>query len=486
MSIKWFSVVAWLVATLLAASSVGADEASEAAAADALLEHAAEPWTGDLDGMVERGFVRVLTAHNPMFLHYDGARVYGIAVELSQAFEKWLKKTYGKKDRPLHVVLMPVARDQLLPGLIEGRGDIAAANLTITPARQELVQFSIPTYSEVGELVVTGPAAPDIASFDDLADTELHLRRSSSYFEHFSALNEERKKKGKPEIPVREADEHLEDYDLLEMVNANLIPAVIVDSHKAALWAQVFDNIRVHEDLAVHSGGSIAWALRKDSPKLLEAVNGFLETARKGTVLGNVLFKRYLKSTKWMDNALAAKERKKFQDTIGFIKRHADEYRFDWLMIAAQGYQESKLDQSKRSRAGAIGIMQLLPSTAADPNVGIPDIHKAERNVEAGVKYLRFIRERYFSDPEIAPLDQALFSFAAYNAGPGNIAKARTKAAVMNLDPNVWFDNVEVAAARTISREPVVYVRNIYKYYIAFKLAWEVREAREAAREGQK
>jgi membrane-bound lytic murein transglycosylase MltF len=242
----------------------------------------------------------------------------------------------------------------------------------------------------------------------------------------------------------------------------------------------------VHEDLGVHTGGEIAWAVRKDGPKLLEAVDEFVKSAAKGTLLGNTLIKRYLKSTKWMENALAAKERQKFRDTVEFIKRHADAYGFDWLMVAAQGYQESKLDQSKRSPVGAIGIMQLMPSTAADPNVGIPDIDKADRNVEAGVKYLRFLREQYFDDPEITPFDKALFSFAAYNAGPGNIAKARRKASAMNLDPNVWFDNVEVAAARMISREPVVYVRNIYKYYIAFKLAGEAREAREAAREGQK
>lgn len=486
MSVKPFAVVAWLFAALLVASSAGADEASQTSAEDALLEYANEPWTGDLDGMVERGFIRVLTTHNPLFFHYDGTRIRGILVEFLAAFEDRLRKTHGNKDRSLNVVLIPVARDQLLPGLIEGRGDIAAANLTITPARQKLVDFSLPLYPDVRELVVTGPAAPEIASFDDLAATEVHIRRSSSYFEHLSPLNEARKKEGKPEIPVYEADEHLEDYDLLDMVNAGIIPAIIVDSHKAALWAQVFDNIRVHEDLAVNTGGSIAWAVRKGNPKLLEVVDGFVKTAAKGTRLGNVLIKRYLKSTKWMENALAAAERQKFRDTIDFIKRHADTYGFDWLMVAAQGYQESRLDQSKRSRAGAIGIMQLLPSTAADPNVGIPDIDKPDRNVEAGVKYLRFLREQYFDDPELTPFDKALFSFAAYNAGPGNIAKARRKAAAMNLDPNVWFDNVEVAAARTISREPVVYVRNIYKYYIAFKLAGEARGAREAAREGQK
>ncbi len=482
MRIKPFVGVVGLIAVLLMAGSVSAEEAAGTSDEDALLQHANEPWTGDLDGMVDRGFVRILTAHNPMYFFYDGVGRQGIAVEVSRAFEQHLRKTTGKKGRQLHVVLIPVARDKLISGLIEGRGDVAAANLTITPARQERVQFSIPSYPGVRELVITGPAAPEIATLDDLAATGLYLRRSSSYFEHLLALNAARKKEGKPAIPVHEVDEHLEDYDLLEMVNAGLVPAIIVDSHMAALWVQVFDSIQVHEDLAVHSGGSIAWAVRKDNPKLLGTVNKFLKTARKGTLLGNVLLKRYLQSTKWMDNALAANERKKFSDTIGFIKHHADEHGFDWLMIAAQGYQESKLDQSKRSRAGAVGIMQLMPSTAADPNVGIPDIEKAERNVEAGVKYLRFLRDRYFDDAAIAPLDKALFSFAAYNAGPANIAKARKKAEVMGLDRNVWFENVEVAAARTISREPVIYVRNIFKYYIAYKNIDEIERAREAAR----
>ncbi len=482
MRIKPFVAIAWLLAALLIAGSAGAQDATGTADEDALLEHAAEPWTGDLDGMIERGFVRILTAYNPLFFSYDGIEQRGLAVEVARAFEKRLNKTRRKKGRAVHVLLMPVPRDQILPGLAEGRGDIAAANLTITPARQQLVDFSDPIYPDVSELVITGPAAPNIASLDDLAATEVHVRESSSYFEHLSALNESRGKEGKPEIPLRKADENMEDYDLLDMVNASLIPAVIVDSHKAQLWDQVFDNIEVHQDLAVHSGGSIAWAVRKDSPKLLAAVNGFVKTARKGTLLGNVLIKRYLGSTRWMDNVMSGKGGERYGAAIDIIKRYADKYEFDWLMIAAQGYQESKLDQSKRSHAGAVGIMQLLPTTAADPNVGIPDIHKPEPNVHAGVKYLRFLRKRYFSAPEIAPLDRVLFSFAAYNAGPRNISKARTKASALGFDPDKWFGNVEVATAKTISREPVVYVRNIYKYYIAYKLLEEIRQAREAAR----
>lgn len=318
-----------------------------------------------------------------------------------------------------------------------------------------------------------------------MASTEIHVRRSSSYFEHLSALNQTRKEAGQAEIPLVEADELLEDYDLLEMVNAGLIPAVVVDSHKAALWAQVYENIKVHDGLSIHSGGSIAWALRKDSPQLLETVNAFVKDLRKGTLLGNILLKRYLGSTNWIDNVRSREAQDRYEATIDLIRTYAEKYDFDGLMVAAQGYQESKLDQRKRSRAGAVGIMQVLPSTAADSNVNIPNIEEAEANVHAGVKYLRFLRNRYFDSAEIPPLDQVLFSFAAYNAGPANIAKARKRAVKMGLDPNRWFGQVEIAAAKTISQEPVIYVRNIYKYYVAYKQIAEIRENREALRKKQ-
>ncbi|NIQ19957.1 MAG: transporter substrate-binding domain-containing protein [Gammaproteobacteria bacterium] len=447
---------------------------------EVFLDHAGDPRKGNLDGMLEHGFIRVLTTYNPLFFTFDGIEQNGLIVELTRAFENYLKEQFGKKARHLRVLLLPVSRDKLIQNLLAGKGEIIAANLTITTERVEQVDFSDPLYSDISELVITGPAAPDVKSFDDLILTGLHVRESSSYYEHLTLLNNSRKQEKKRKIPIHKADELLEDHDLLEMVNAGILPAVIVDSHKAELWAQVFTKIKVHDDLAVHSGRSIAWAVRKDTPKLLEAVNGFVKTARKGTLLGNIMINRYLKNTDWVENVRDNKSRQRYEETIEIIKHYSGRYDFDWLMIAAQAYQESKLDQSKRSPAGAIGIMQVRPSTAKDPNVGINNIHEAENNVHAGVKYLRFVRDRYFSSKKIDPVDRLLFSFAAYNAGPANITKARKQASKMGFDPNKWFGHVEVAASRTISREPVIYVRNIYKYYVAYKLIEDIRREREA------
>ena len=174
----------------------------------------------------------------------------------------------------------------------------------------------------------------------------------------------------------------------------------------------------------------------------------------------------------------------KFNDTVALFRKYADQFGFDYLMTAALAYQESTLDHSKRSGVGAVGIMQVLPSTAADKNVGVPDVENLESNIHAGTKYLRFIRGRYFDDPSIDSLNQTLLAFAAYNAGPAKVARLRKEAAGMGLDPNVWFDNVEVVAAKRIGRETVQYVSNIYKYYIAYKLVMQQLEAREKVKSG--
>jgi membrane-bound lytic murein transglycosylase MltF len=266
------------------------------------------------------------------------------------------------------------------------------------------------------------------------------------------------------------ADEIFEDEDLLEMVNAGLIPMIVMDSHKAQFWKQIFDNIAVHQGIAVRAGGEIAWAFRKNSPKLKAVVNDFVKGHKKGTMLGNILFKRYLQNTKYVKNSMSEKELKKYNSMVQLFKKYAGEYNFNSLMIAAQAYQESGLDNSRRSHAGAVGVMQLLPTTAADPNVSIANIEKLENNIHAGTKYLRFIIDRYYKDEPMDDVNKLLFAFASYNAGPARVRGLRKEAVAMGLDPNVWFRNVEIVAAKSIGRETVQYVSNIYKYYIAYQM----------------
>jgi membrane-bound lytic murein transglycosylase MltF len=443
---------------------------------------AAEQWRGDFGGMVERRIIRALVAHSKTFYFVDRGQQRGITYEGLTAFEKFVNTKLGKKTLKVNVIIIPVRRDQLLPALVEGRGDLAAANLTITPERLRSVDFSDPFLTEVKELVVAGPTAPALENLDDLAGKEIQVRASSSYYESLRRLNESLKKAGKAPIKLRLADENLEDEDLLEMVNAGLIPMVVVDSHKAQFWTQIFDDLKVHPNIAVNTGGQIGWAFRKNSPQLKAVVNEFVRGHKKGTMLGNIVFNRYLRETKWVKNSLSDEEIRRFRETIEFFKRYADRYGFDWLMVGAQAYQESGIDQSKRSPMGAIGVMQVLPSTAADPNVNIPKIEELENNIHAGVKYMRFIMDRYFKDAEMDDLNRNLFAFASYNAGPARISGLMSQAAREGLNPNVWFHNVEVVAAKEIGRETVQYVSNIFKYYVAYRLIVDRLKAKEAVK----
>ena len=396
----------------------------------------AAPWKGDLDGMAERRVVRILTVHSPVLYFVDRGRELGMTYEGAQAFETHLNQTFKTGNVKIHVLMMPVARDELIPRLLAGQGDIAAATLTITPERLQQVDFSDPVAEGVSEIVVTGPGSPDLASLEDLSGREVHVRASSSYAEHLKALNQRFAAEGKAPVEIVDADELLEDGDLLEMVAAGLIPATVADDFFVDLWVELFPQLKPHRSLTLARGGEIAMAFRKESPKLAELVNAFVKTQKRGTLAGNVLIKKYLQSTKWVKNARSDEDIARFRSMVDLFKKYSGQYDFDWLLMAAQGYQESGLDQSKRSQVGAIGVMQVMPATARDKAVNIPDIENLESNIHAGIKYNRWVVDNFYNDPGIRPVDASLLAFASYNAGPGRVSRLRKEAAEQGLDPN--------------------------------------------------
>lgn len=438
------------------------------------MDHIMQPQKGDLPDMINRRAIRVLTTYSKTFFFIDKGTQRGATHDLFIALEKDLNNQLAKEKKlkqkhlKVRIVFIPVTRDNLFKALNEGKGDIAAANLTITSSRQEQVAFTTPLYSDVKELLVSGPSSSDVKNLEQLSGKTVFVRRSSSYYESLQTLNARFAKASLPPVILQEAPEALEDEDLLEMLNAGLIPLIVVDRHKALFWKQVFPKIQVHDDIVLRDGGSIAWAVRKDNPQLLAVLNNFVKNNRQGSTLGNMILLRYLKSATYVKNAAANRERAKFLQMVEIFRKYGERYDVDWLLMAAQGYQESRLNQSVRSHVGAIGVMQVMPATGKELKVG--DIKKIDPNIHAGVKYMRWMIDHYYGDQPMTPLDKALFSFASYNAGPARIARLRTETQKRGFDPNIWFGNVENLAAEKIGAETVTYVSNIYKYYIAYRL----------------
>jgi membrane-bound lytic murein transglycosylase MltF len=230
----------------------------------------------------------------------------------------------------------------------------------------------------------------------------------------------------------------------------------------------------------MRTGGSLAVAFRKDSPQLAALLNRFIAGHGLNTAVGRVLNQRYLQNTTYVKDAAHGADREHFLKMESIFRRYGDEYRFDYLLMEAQGYQESHLNQNATSRVGAIGVMQVMPQTGQAQHVG--DIHQTDPNIHAGVKYMRFMRDQYFEGQPMTALDKGLFTFAAYNAGVGRIEQLRKVTAARGLDPNVWFDNVERVVSERIGRETVSYVSNIYKYYLAYRLITQQMQARQKAK----
>ncbi len=438
------------------------------------LRIANQPWIGDFDRMIERRIIRIYVPYSRSLYFVDKGRERGIAADLIRDFERWVNQKYAKKlgKRPLTIYIVAATRDRLLADLNDGLADIAVGNLTVTEERLKVVDFIAPDEKIINiEILVTGPASPAIASLEDLAGKTVQVRKTSSYYESLTALNSRFQQAGKPEVKLVLVPDALEDEDMLEMLNAGILNAMVVDDWKAKMWAQVLPKIELHENIGLRPATKKGWAIRKNSPKLAAELNEFYTSFAKKQGVIPYRQRQYLKTIKALYNASGSEDQQRFQSIIALFEKYGQKYSFDPLMLAAQGYQESTLDQNKKSHVGAIGVMQIMPATGRSLKVG--DIRVTEANIHAGAKYMDQLMTQYFKDANFNEQNRTLFAFASYNAGPANISKMRTAAKNRGLDPDQWFNNVEVVTAEKIGMEPTTYVRNIYKYYVSYKLTQE-------------
>ena len=461
---------------LLALAALAVAAESRAAPAREPLAIADVHWTGDFDAMLQRRIIRIYAPYSRSLYFIDRGRERGVGAELARDFERWINRKYARRlgDRPCTIYIGAVAPDRLLDGLVDGRADIAIGDLTDTPLRRERVDFVAPDASMVNvEVLVTGPKSPAIANERELAGKTVQVRRSSTYFASLMALDEGLRKARRPEVRLTLVPEDLDDEDMLEMLNAGLLQAIVVDAWKARMWSSALPHIKVHEDIVLRQATRAGWAIRKHSPQLAAELREFyVEWVRKEGVIP-YLQREYMSTIVPLTDPSGAADRERYDALHALFERYGQQYRFDPLLLAAQGYQESGLDQSKRSYVGAIGVMQLMPATGRALAVG--DIHEAEANIHAGAKYMDELVARHFPDAKLDALNRELFALASYNAGPEAIARIRREAGRRGFDPDKWFNSVEVIAAERIGLQTPTYVRNIYKYYVAYSFMREAR-----------
>jgi membrane-bound lytic murein transglycosylase MltF len=457
---------------VLAQQSQPPQDKPAAQAADLGLPLNFQRHTGDLDDMVKRGTIRALVLYSRSSFFYVDGRPQGLNYEALRNFEQFVNQKLHTRQH-VQVTFIPVRPDQLEPYLTEGIGDLVAYPVFVTAERQQQVAFSLPLETGVKQILVTGKKFGPVSSLQDLSEKKIFVNPLTTYYDNLQQVSDSLVKQGKPPILIEKTDANLKDEDLMEMVNAGILPATVTITSRAKLWATVFHDISPQANIVIADDQNVAWAMRKDNPKFKELLDEWVKTHAGGTSFGNTLMRRYLQSAQWITNPTNEEQIKKFNQLADFFKTYASQYGFDYLMVVAQGYQESMLNQSARSRGGAVGIMQVKPSTAAAPPISIPDVMTAQNNIHAGVKVLKTISDQYFSDPKIDAENRMLLTFAAYNAGPNRIAELRKQATAQGLDPNKWFGNVELLASQKVGQTTVQYVSNIYKYYIAYKLVVE-------------
>jgi membrane-bound lytic murein transglycosylase MltF len=472
----------WLTALPLAC--VAALHAPAAAAEDAKrgLAIANKTWQGDFGRMTERRMIRVAVPFGRTLYFNDNGEERGITAGMVRDFEAWINKKYRKDRRPITIYLIPTTRDRLLADVAAGLADISAGNITITESRKRLVDFVPVNQSQPGkEIVVTGPGSPPLQTLDDLSGKTVHVRPSTSFHESLVLLNLRLKAAGKAPVKLAPLPDALEDEDKLEMLNAGLLEIVVMDDWKAQIWASVLPKITLRPDLVLRDDVVTGWAIRKDSPELHAAIEDYFtnHVIKQGVLAYRIA--QYQKNIKQISNPAASAAFKRFEAMAAIFQQYGERYRFDPLMLAAQGYQESRLNQNAKSHVGAIGVMQLMPATGSE--LGVGDIAQIEPNIHAGAKYLDQLMSRYFKDANFSEENRPLFAFAAYNAGPGRMASIRKEAAKRGLNPDKWFNNVEIVTAEKVGAETTTYVRNIYKYYVAYKLTRDAAAARQKARE---
>ena len=427
-----------------------------------VLEAHRELFTDDLDGIRAREVIRVITRNSPASYFVWRGQLRGFEYELTREMSRQLD---------LHVeMVVPPPEADLIDWLLAGKGDMIAASLAITEERKNRgVAFTDP-YHQAIELLVMRHDDP-LRSIADLDGRRVIVNPGTSYWRTAERLRE-----SGINVAIEPPPVPLGTDEIISRVADGEFDLTIADSHIAALEMAWRDDVVA--DIALGDPVDHGWAVRSESPSLLAALNSFIDKEYRG-LFYNVVYERYFSSNAGQPPLpLEARAEEGLCPWDGLVRTYSSTYGFDWRLVVALMFQESRFDPEARSPNGALGLMQMLPRTAGQ--LGFSALHDPETGIHAGVKYLAWLRDRFENDLSVH--DRTWFALAAYNAGYGHVQDARRLATQLGLDRDRWFSNVE-RAMLLLSRpdyaqsarygycrgaEPVAYVRTIRDRFAAY------------------
>ncbi len=440
----------------------------------AMTTHQKKLASPDLEGIKKRGVLRVLTRNNPVTYFLYKGRQFGFDHELA----KLIADDLGVR---LDMVVPP-SRAQLIPWLLQGKGDMIAASMTITDERKKKVQFTEP-YFYVNEMVVKKKGAPKPTNLEELKAQKVHVRKSSNYYNTLRGLGVR---------SVVYAPEAIETEALIGQVADAKIPLTVADTHildlELAYGTEVepaFSLTKIDEaEMAKRRKGDmgakrIAFAVRPQSKAFKAYLDKWVKKNYRGLKY-NILKARYFKNKRKFARFKEKRSGKSGQISPydALIKKYSIRYGLDWRLMAAQAYVESHFDPKAKSWVGALGLFQVMPRTGA--SMGFHNLQDPETGIHAGIKYMSRLISRF--DPALPFKQRVRMALAAYNAGLGHVHDARRLAVQKGWDRDRWFQNVEKAmlllakpeyakkARHGYCRggEPVKYVSHIQSIYEAY------------------
>ncbi len=412
----------------------------------------------DLDAIQEGGVLRALVVYSSTSYFLYKGQPMGFEYEL-------LRQLADHLNLKLELVVSKNL-DNEFEVLNRGDVDLIAHGMTITNQRKWEVDFTEYLFLTKQVLVQKMPDNFRAMSFRALHDETINdpieligdtvsIRKNSAYYERILSLSNEIG----GTIAIDTLDSKLSTGEIIDMVAKGTIKYTIADENLAKINASKSPNLKI--DVPISFSQRIAWVTRKKSPELRKVVNEWIVSQRKKTRY-NVIYNKYFKNKRSFKRRIKSDYYSLKNNQISqydhLIKKYAKTIDWDWRLLASQIYQESRFEPDSESWAGAKGLMQMMPATAA--SLGVTDISHPEESINGGVRYLAQLYDEFsaISDEE----NRLKFTLAAYNCGLGHVLDAQRLAVEYDLEPKVWAGHVEKMIKALSS--PKYYSKSSVKY----------------------